>query len=638
MRTMSGPYDAIAVEIHRRALENIVREMGLTLSRTSGSPIVTYSHDFSTCLLDGAAEQLALIAYVLVHSATSWIGTRTLVEDLRKAGEVPAPGDGWIVNDPYHGGAVHQGDIAIIVPTFYEGSHLGWSFANVHVMDVGGVGVSGFAPAARSVYEEGLRFPMVKAIREGRLDSEWERYIACNVRVPDLVINDLRSMIAANHVAQIKLIELINRFGLERHHQYSEINKDLTENLLRSRIERIPDGVYESHDWTEYDGQGPDLLLDVSCTLEVAGSELRFRFAGAPQIDAYVNSCDGAIYGRLMTSILTTLGYGDLPFNAGMWRPIKIDQGPPGTIVNAVPPVPVSATHSQTGSRVSKLVKHVLSQALSLSDDPVLRGRLGGQPHDGAPSAGLFGKNQHGGRRSSGTWIQSQVKEEEVRQSQTAKTATAARTLQGWGWLISRFTKRWIRSSSYGGGCCRIAEDPGSSAADRGMDQAYAVLYTDRLAGFAHTPCAEAPPIGFGGGYPASASDFVPTYSSNVQTMMSGGTQPLDDRGLQGNVVRTRNNEGYLAFTRGDILRFYSGGGGGVGDPLFRDPKAVAKDVRDGYVTREHAETAYGVVIDDRGEIDIESTLQQRESIRQGQMWWPTDEATQGAGRCRDQR
>jgi N-methylhydantoinase B len=73
---------AVDAEIHRKALENIVNEMAITLVRTSGSPIVTDAMDFSTCLLDADGEQLGLAAYILAHSASSLIGTKAVIADL----------------------------------------------------------------------------------------------------------------------------------------------------------------------------------------------------------------------------------------------------------------------------------------------------------------------------------------------------------------------------------------------------------------------------------------------------------------------------------------------------------------------------------------------------------------------------
>src|ERR687890_369505 len=64
----------------------------------------------------------------------------------------------------------------------------------------------------------------------------------------------------------------------------------------------------------------------------------------------------------------------------------------------------------------------------------------------------------------------------------------------------------------------------------------------------------------------------------------------------------------------GDRLIFETVGAGGVGDPLERDPEAVAKDVRWNLVSPEAAESAYGVVATD-GSVDTEATGSKREQI-----------------------
>jgi N-methylhydantoinase B len=45
------------------------------------------------------------------------------------------------------------------------------------------------------------------------------------------------------------------------------------------------------------------------------------------------------------------------------------------------------------------------------------------------------------------------------------------------------------------------------------------------------------------------------------------------------------------------VVRFDLPGGGGVGDPLERDPEAVLGDVLDGYVSLGEARTQYGVAV-----------------------------------------
>jgi N-methylhydantoinase B len=61
-----------------------------------------------------------------------------------------------------------------------------------------------------------------------------------------------------------------------------------------------------------------------------------------------------------------------------------------------------------------------------------------------------------------------------------------------------------------------------------------------------------------------------------------------------------------------DMVSFQTGGGGGYGPPVERDPERVLADVRNGYVSKEHAREAYGVVITDEGELDHEATAERR--------------------------
>jgi N-methylhydantoinase B len=63
-----------------------------------------------------------------------------------------------------------------------------------------------------------------------------------------------------------------------------------------------------------------------------------------------------------------------------------------------------------------------------------------------------------------------------------------------------------------------------------------------------------------------------------------------------------------LPLETGDIIELQTGGGGGFGDPLVRDPEHVRRDVVDGYVTREAAERDYRVVLTDLLEVDEEAT------------------------------
>jgi N-methylhydantoinase B len=606
-------YDVIAAEVHRKAMENVTNEMGITLVRTSGSPIVTSSKDFSTCLMDTIPEHLAFASYVLFHVGSSLIGTQVITElvtdDLR-------PGDGWMVNDPHSAGAMHQGDVSVIMPTFYEDELLGWSFANMHVLDVGGVGVSGYAPGAHDVFQEGLLFPPVRIIREGKIDSEWEHYIAANVRAPGEVLNDIRSMIAANNTASRKLEQIVSEYGVDRHREFCEINKDLSEQVIRDRISRMPDGTYEAVDWQHWDGHdGPDLLLELRLRLEVEGSDLRFFYTGEPQIDAFVNSTMGPMFGQAMTGLMTLMVYGDLPVNGGLWRPINVDVGEPGTIVNALPPAPVSNAHSEVGMRACKLAKDVLCQAFAASDDAELRGRIGGQHTDGFPGNALFGSNQYGGVSvifypdgaiGGGGGAQT-IHDGQDTYGLTCTTGGGIPDVEDHeGADPVLFLWKRLRPNSGG---------PGESRGGQALDTAYAIHYSDLMAGPGFNSLSDVPPHGFGGGFPGATGLYSKVVDTNISELLSQGLLPTRER-FEGTEERVRQHITHMKLERDNLFGMLSGSGGGLGDPLLREPERVARDVRDDYVTADHARVIYGVVVNENGELDADATTERRQEIR----------------------
>jgi N-methylhydantoinase B len=78
----------------------------------------------------------------------------------------------------------------------------------------------------------------------------------------------------------------------------------------------------------------------------------------------------------------------------------------------------------------------------------------------------------------------------------------------------------------------------------------------------------------------------------------------------------------------GDSFTRPSAGGGGLGDPLERDPQRVLEDVVDGYVSVERAKKDYGVVVQPidpevcQYEVDLEATRRERDWIREQRLAW----------------
>src|SRR5580698_1856011 len=155
--------DPIAPEILRTMLEAIGQEAGAAVEQTAISPIVTESKDYSVTILDGDGSVLSghgmmqLQFGVAMHAVRSTIAAH---------GDTIAEGDVFIANDPHSGGGVHPQDVVIQRPVFVAGQRVGWVALAAHMLDMGGMVPGSSAAAATECYQEALRLPPVRLIRQ----------------------------------------------------------------------------------------------------------------------------------------------------------------------------------------------------------------------------------------------------------------------------------------------------------------------------------------------------------------------------------------------------------------------------------------------------------------------------------------
>jgi N-methylhydantoinase B len=357
-------------------------------------------------------------------------------------------------------------------------------------------------------------------------------------------------------------------------------------------------------------------LLEVRCVLDVVDSDLHFSLQGDPQVDAFVNSGEGASFGSVMVALLTRLGFGDLPFNAGMWRPIHIDLGTPGSIVNPTAPAPVSLGHAEAGTRVTTAVNTALNQAVSLSRDDRVRGRVAGTANDSTNIAGLFGVDDRGAPTvlfymdgAAGLGGPAQTVGD-------GQDAYGMSMMSGCGIPDVELAEStdpvlflWRRLHTNSGG-------PGQSRGGLGTDRAYVLTGADSVHGFNTVILRQRPAVGNGGGAPASAGNQYAVRGSNVTALMDEGVHPTSVDEIGGHAEVGKAKDGRYSLYRQDTFRTIGGGGSGLGDPLLRDPDDVGQDVYDGYVSVMHARAAYGVAVDPDGVVDVEATTDLREKIR----------------------
>ncbi|MCW3067146.1 MAG: hypothetical protein JWN32_4318, partial [Solirubrobacterales bacterium] len=584
--------DPVTAEVIGNRLKNVALEMATTMIRTSGSPVLTEAKDFSTAVFDRKLEHVGFSGYVVAHIGSSLEGVRAVA---REYGDDVHPYDAFMCNDPYESGAIHQGDVGIISPLFWHDELVGWAFSNAHVLDVGGMSPGGWAPVAYDCYGEAIRFPAVRLVSEGNWIRDMERLFVHNVRLP-IVMNDLRSLVAANNAAQSRIADLLDQYGPETYERYCEVGKDLTEELVRARIDKLPDGVYEAVDWVEYDGHGTDDLLKIHCRVIVDGSDITFDFTDTdPQCTGFANAGYGAVMGLCGTMMMFSFAY-DAPINAGMFRPLKLVMPEKGTVLNPEVPAPVSCGHMEGSSKAGRTLFEALGKALSLSEDPKLRMRVAAAGVNSWPGNSWAGLSQFGqftsfpvmDAGSGGMGAQTVIDGLSVSsyEAQLSNGIPDVEINEGFYPMLYL----WRRLNAGSGG-------PGFNRGGLGLDLAWTPHNTAALMGTLENAMAAVPSRGMLGGLPGAGNEFRAVRGTNAADRIGGGGPlPASVEDLGGGEEVLLNHVAGVPLTATDVFHQITGGGAGMGDPLLRDPARVEADVRDGFVSREQAEAAYGVV------------------------------------------
>ena len=347
-----GAIDAVSLSIMWDRLIGITDEIISALVRSSFSTIVRESGDLSVVVLDAAGNSVAQGSY----SVPSFTGTAapTLRHMLAKfPPESLAPGDVVATNDAWMGTG-HLFDVNVMRPVFRDGRIAAYTMSITHLPDVGGLG---FGAAATEIYHEGLRLPVCKLVRGGRLDEPMFDVIRSNVRVPEQVFGDLMANVACNEVGARQLLEFMDEYGLDDLAPLSAAIRGQSERAIRDRIAALPDGTYEG----AIDVEGIDEPLRLACRAEVAGRGIALDFSGtSPPVGRGINV--PLCYTRAMACYaVKCLTVPEMPNNEGAVAPIRVS-APEDSILNAQPPFPTGGRHV-TGHMVVPLVFRTLAEA-----------------------------------------------------------------------------------------------------------------------------------------------------------------------------------------------------------------------------------------------------------------------------------
>jgi N-methylhydantoinase B len=539
--------DPILLEIVAAALVSVAEEMSVTVWRTSRSTTVRELLDYSTAVFDAEGRNVAQAARMPVHLNSMELCLRHIAAHHMPL-ETWRDGDVIVTNDPYCGGQ-HLPDFIAFKPVFHEGARIAITCVLIHHVDVGGGAAGGYNAHAVEVFQEGLRLPPVRIVREGEMQADLFATILQNVREPETFRGDFLSQIAALDIGARAMQRLAGRYGVQTLGEIGAALLDHAEAAMRGAISALPDGVYRAEDFVDGDGLEPGAKR-IAVALTVSGSDIALDFEGsAAQARGPINATMATTTSAVYYAVIAACGVTGT-VNAGCYRPITV-RAPERCLVNAAFPAPVSM-RMLPGHKIATAVLRALAE--------ILPERI---------PASYYGTTfnhavniRHGdGRRQ--VYFDAELGGWGAHPQQDGPNGLAAGFHNGQNTPVEMiealFPLRFIR---YG-----LIPDSGGAGRMRGglgIVREWEFLAESGLLNTSFDAFDSAP-YGLAGGAAGRGGALSVT--------RDGVTTPLAAKTI-----------GY-ALRPGDIIRMETPGGGGHGDPAERDAAARAQDRADGYVT-----------------------------------------------------
>lgn len=576
--------DPITIEVIANALKSLIYEMDAAIERTAMSIIIREQHDFGMSLVD--------------HRGWVVAGTTFAGQSLAEyAAEHPVePGDVVMFNDPYisHGEISHLGDTMIAVPVFWGDRLIAWGIAWGHHMDIGADAPAAMPTQATEIYHEGLQIPPVKLYERGVLNRGILDIVARNSRTPEMMVGDTLALSAAGKIAEKRLHELCEKFGVDAVLETFQVLFDRARDTMRRLIQLLPEEPVRFEDVLDGDGINDEPLV-IRATLQRKGDKVILDYEGtSPQ-------CEGPMNLPLNPSLQKMRLYNMLRLAAG--HRINIDpqldanQGvedlvevriPEGCFLAPTYPAPVSLRHL-TGGRLGEVMQGILAQIFPDTVPATANGSLncysllgvGKQPEDRwlcfeVTAAG-------GGGRPFGDGIDAYCFNNRLKNAPVEFVETV---------YPVRIEQYSLRPGSAGAGKYRGGY--GLIRAIRSLRPAKLYFLDERQ---------RTQPWGLYGGRPAAANDAYVERADGTIVMLPGKFD-------------------HLPIAPGDMFVMRTGGGGGWGNPYERDAELVRRDVERGLLTAEQARDLYGVVVRGRPpEIDEAATSALRAQAPARQDW-----------------
>jgi N-methylhydantoinase B len=590
--------DPATAEVVRHYLVSAATEMERTLVRTAYSTIIYEINDFGLSIFDRSFRLLADSTGLPLFLGANEYAVRQTFE---KGGFDPVePGDVVYMNVPYWSGA-HTNDGVLIAPVFVDGAVAAYTVVRAHWTDMGGKD-PGYILDSTTVHQEGIMIPGEKIIRRGAPNEELLRILRANSRAPATIMGDFNAEVAALRAGVNRVGELYGKYGTDTVEACIERILAVGEEQARAAVRALPDGQWEAEDWMDNDGISDDLVR-VHVKVTIDGERMNIDYSGSSdQVAGPINLSYGMAQSaaRICFKTVTTPHE---PSNGGHFLPLSVTARE-GSLFNASYPAPMFTIWA--GVTATETIFQAFAKAFPERVPACSGGDLG--------DPGFYGKEPYTGRQ---VWHQT-----------NAGVGWGARHNQDGINTIQHISMCTVKNIPVEvvesrlpvmvdrAGFRQDSGGPGRFRGGLGSVRDYRFLAP--FGALTIVKKSRTPGWGLDGGKPGpknvsilipdkSRPDWREHWQRDIIVYADNGDQYPDKPADHVYCGMFRGE-----FGAGDVISYLADGGGGYGDPLTRDPARVRMDVIDGYVSREAAESEYGVVLTDSLEINVVATAKAR--------------------------
>jgi N-methylhydantoinase B len=571
-----GP-DPVTREIIRGALRAAQAQMEAVIERTAMSPFIREKNDYFAGILDARGRVVCGTMVPLFGNLTEIIFAQYPAATMR-------PGDLYWYNDCHgsRGGVSHSPDMVFAAPVFHRGRLVAFSQTWGHFWDIGGMRAGSISPDATEIFHEGIIVPAVRIYREGVLNDEVFRVFVRNSRFPEILKGDIRAVLAGCQLGERRVLEMFERFGPEAVLSAWAFFEQQCRDTIRKTLEsRIPDGAYESEDAVDGDGMsGRSFNVRMRLTKEGGRIAIDTR-SSDDQARGPINFIMHESVPKLIVGIYLLSGHPTVLLNDGAQDAIDEVLVRPGSILQPHWPAALG-NRAHTLARVQSNVLALLALATggdvaapnSVYNIYFLRGFDRTRNEFFLCSDGVavgYGARPFADGLDAIYYV--------AQKNYPAEFMEMVFPMRLRRYALHRDSGG---PGQFRGGCGVVRE------IELLADEAVVAVRQDNVL---------FPPAGVNGGHAGRPGRCLVNPGRADERALA----PMSD----GNVMR-----------RGDVLRLCTSGGGGWGHPFDRPLARVRRDVVGGFVSVESARDDYGVVIDERGGIDVPASEARRAARR----------------------